>query len=1108
MNMVSHLDWDELRDDALAENTSQGILKYLNELESNRERMQTRWIWELLQNARDASAGSNACLIATVEYCPDFVLFRHNGSGFIGREIAHLIHHGSTKVETEEAIGQFGSGFLTTHLLSKDIDVSGRLDTGEPFNFSLKRDTSSVKALHQSMNNSWENFKRSLSTSLTESLPENFTTQFRYPIKGDTAEAVEQGLANLKQCAPFVMAFNEEISRIDIKSCDETICYEVIERIPLSQVGLEEVSVSVTTNGNRKNRVYLLSSSEETAVAIPLEPTNASRVCLPVDDIPRLFLGFPLIGTENFSFPAVINSFRFSPTESRDGVYLGQGNDLSNRYNQDIIQEACELLVNLLRFAAESGWCNTYELADIPAVPDPKGPRKDWIQNTLSDHLIEKIRQTPAVLNEAGIAKSPAESKLPIAETDTGVETLWDLLDGWRENNEVLSRRIESVGWWNAVKSWATILECDVSSLDEAIDGRKLASQVHEVSNDPSVGTTTHRLSYIDDELKERILGINWLDQLIAFLSDNGLSEVIRQCHIVPSQERFLRTLPKLYRDQEIHEELKDIADLLGWRIRCELRDTRLPSLVDEVGKGDRNSDYIVGELIKMLHECAENEIDNGFKEASVRLFTWIVSENKWLLLRGFPVFSSENGTNGPRIIKLERDKEDDERPLVPVKAWSEDLQPYSDLFPRRYIMANAFFEATPNSDIWQMLDEQGFLRKDVIIGKNVYFDTFLPDEPLTDDEEHKTAEQVNVTDVAFITRDDIGIMARVRQSQRLARTFWRFLIEWLIVQDSKGLETNEAPCKCGENHRYYPAEWLVPVVRNMWVPLGERRANQATAKSLSGLFRGNGLETSTLHENCNSAKLLHAIGVRPSELVFEIMASDDPEARATLESTVTDIMVASDGNASNLINAREYIEDLKNDDDLPEVLAKRREQRKIVKKNHQLGRSVENLVKESLEDEGFTVRRKPIGSDFEIEYDLVEEDKEMGIEIARRGRSWLVEVKATRDPNQGVRMTTTQAETAVEKGHEFLLCVVPVDGDAEPELNHVRANMRFVRNIGTRIKPLYHPFKQLRSKTTADESPGVQLEIKSGAARILVARSVWENDGFGLEELAEHLST
>ena len=135
-----------------------------------------------------------------------------------------------------------------------------------------------------------------------------------------------------------------------------------------------------------------------------------SQRCLPVDNVPRLFKGFPLIGTENFSFPAVINSFGFTPTEDRDGVYLGQSDNDANIENQAVIEEAGELLVCILLFAAESGWQNIYELAKIPAISEQNWLNKDWIQSTLKGHLIENIRQNPAVLNEAGKDITPAES--------------------------------------------------------------------------------------------------------------------------------------------------------------------------------------------------------------------------------------------------------------------------------------------------------------------------------------------------------------------------------------------------------------------------------------------------------------------------------------------------------------------------------------------------------------------------------------------------------------------------------------------------------------------------------------------------------------------------
>ena len=116
---------DEVRTRVLTENTAQSVLKYLNALESQRTRMGTRWIWELLQNARDTSVGMDeGNLVAQIDYAQGELTFKHNGPKFSMDQIAHLIYHGSTKVEDEGTIGQYGSGFLTTHLLSSEIDVS------------------------------------------------------------------------------------------------------------------------------------------------------------------------------------------------------------------------------------------------------------------------------------------------------------------------------------------------------------------------------------------------------------------------------------------------------------------------------------------------------------------------------------------------------------------------------------------------------------------------------------------------------------------------------------------------------------------------------------------------------------------------------------------------------------------------------------------------------------------------------------------------------------------------------------------------------------------------------------------------------------------------
>ena len=1110
-------EFDDIRTRVLTDNTAQGVLNHLKALYSNRAHVLTRWVWELLQNARDASVGSNTGLCASFEQNQAEIVFRHNGNNFKINEIAHLIYHGSTKIESTETIGQYGSGFLTTHLLSPEIHVSGQLNDDRPFEFLLKREVDSVNDLSLSMEQAWNDFKSSLSEIPVD---DDLTTKFRYSLDGDAFEAVEEGIATLKQCAPYVVVFNQEFSSIDVKSPDESISFTVINRESLEQDGLQQVTVEESKDGNRRERKYILAQGEKASVTAPLEYVGDDVECLSVGRTPRLFLGFPLVGTENFSFPAVINSLNFTPTANRDGAYLAQSDDEANIENQSVIEEACKLLIRLLRFAAESGWRNNHVLANVPTIHERDWLKSDWLRECLKEQLIGKIRQNPVVLNEDGEGIPSDDLELPLANTDEGVKALWDLLDGWQGSREGLPRRGESDGWCNAVKSWAKVSECEVSSFNEVTDGVKLASYVHRVSQ---ANPTTHRISRLD--LKEGVGAIKWLDQFIAFLYNDGLSEAVRDYRIVPSQERFLRTLHNLHRDCGIHPELKSVASLLEWHIGRELRDTKITSLSDESGEGDWDSKYVVGELIKRLQERAENDPNDNFGRASIRLFAWIVSQESWDLLRGFPVFAERGNSDSWTVIKLERAAEDEVRPLAPVKAWEEYLRPFSELFPQRYTLDNAFFDAAPDTDVWQKLDDAEFLRRDVIIRKETYFCVFLPDKPLTEGENHKTSEYIDVTDIAFLTRADIGIMDRVRQSQRMARIFWRFLTEWLIVHDSKGLEINEALCDCKESHRYYPAAWLEPVVERMWVPRGERRSDLATGESLAGLLRGSGWEPSSLNENPAVIKLLEAINVTHFDLLRAFVAAD-PEQRKEQDNILTGILAATGGDVSRLnhvreilvaaredVNcldhAREYIEDLKNDDALPEVLAERRERRRIVHENQRLGAQVEDLVKESLEGEGFTVRRTGVGSDFEITYNSAEMGDVVRLELSRANQSWLIEVKATRD--QDVRMTATQARTAVEEDDRFLLCVVPVENEiAMPELEDVRSNMRFVGNIGPRVTKLcddLDDLEKLRNSITGEEIPGVRLEVVSGAARVRVGSSVWQDDGFRIEELPNKLS-
>ncbi|MDE0188748.1 MAG: hypothetical protein OXN80_06585 [bacterium] len=1095
---------DKIKDRVLTENTAQGILNHLRDFESNRARMQKRWIWELLQNARDTSSDKDTHLVAKVHVNSRELVFQHNGLGFTPDEVAHLIYHGSTKLEDENKIGQYGSGFLTTHLLSPQIDVSGQLNDGSPFNFRLKREVGSTKALSDSMDRAWGDFDVTTDVGADRQIidvgRDSFTTRYRYPIDEDSAGAVKEGIDILKRCAPFVVVFNRQFRRIIIESPDGTTSYEVIDRISLNK-GLQRITVGINENGSLFERTFLIADNIQTSVAFPVEPTDHGLMCLPIENVPRLFLGFPLVGTETFSFPAVINSLVFTPTENRDGVYLGQSDDSANQTNQSVVEEACTLHIKLLDFVAHAGGLNTYRLAEIPPITEQTWLNSAWLQTRLR-HLVSLIRNAPAVVNGHDL-QSPDDAIIPLSREAEGVKELWDLLSHLKSFGEKLPKRQEAAGWCRTLRSWAIVMGCEVTSFDEGWDGNKLVA--HLDNGTATSNTEGGTLESLQSILGERVDAVAWLDQLYGFLKSDGLGNLIRECRIIPDQAGYFDTLFNLYRDNNVAEELKRIGDdILHLGIRRSFRDTRPSSLANELGRGERSNREVVQEIVDKLQQlCDVDDLGSEFAQASSQLLAWLVAKQQWSYITDFPAFATRPGAGTRMVLWLgQRASGEAELPLAPIKAWAKDLQEYADLFPWQHIMANDFFTAMPTGEPWQMLKERDYVRTDVIVRQDITLQHFLPDEPLPDGE-HKTVDNISVTDIVLLTKDRVGIMARVRDSQTRARLFWRFLTEWLIAHDPEGLEIGTAQCECRSKHRYYQATWLVPIVRNLWVPQGKDIRDRATAQSLANLLRDSGWTPDSLSHNPTTSQLLKAIRITRFDLMRHFVVQDD-DARSALDDTMTNILVSTGG---DLTHVRDFVEDMKTDRNLTKHLAERRERRRIVGENQRLGSLVEDLVKEGLQDEGFTVRRTGIGSDFEIKYDLIQENEEIGIELALNDRTWLVEVKATRE--QRVRMTARQADNAVERGDGFLLCVVSVGQDgAGLDREEVRANMRFVPNIGPLIEPLcteLDALNDLRDIATRPSNSDIQLEIEAGTARIRVDNAVWR-DGVSLTDLSAHL--
>ena len=915
----------------------------------------------------------------------------------------------------------------------------------------------------------------------------------------------------LKECTPFVVVFNPEFAginiNIDTEGCSEKLCFKVIERSPLDESGIEQITVA---ESNSEVRRYLLAQSDKASVTV-LNSDNSE--CLSVETIPRLFLGFPLVGTKSFSFPAVINSFKFSATSDREGVWLAKDGDEATIENRKIIKEACALLVDLVKYAVSKKWEHVHQWVKVPPIEDQKWFDTNWLRNCIRDNLVEKIRQTPVVLNVDNNAIAPKAARLPLLENGGEVEMLWDLLENVQGFHETLPRRNEATEWCNTLQSWAHLYEQAASKFDESFDGTQLAKYVHSISHDKVVEPETHRISQLN--LKENTVAIHWLDSLIYFLQKNGLDGVIRQYWIVPSQESFLRPLGRLSRDPGIDDDLKDIAELLDWRIRCELRDSGLKSLTEVEGDETMNLDEVVNTLCEKLIARANQNPDDNFKVASTQLFAWIINKEKWDLLQGFPMFTDNSKPNSSPVLRLPT-AHMISRPLAPFRAWTKELEQFSEVFPPELVLADAFFEALPSPDTWKMLDEKKkLIRWNMITHRDeVDLKVLSPDPEVYEDNktEHKAKHPISVTDIVELEK---VLKEIVYDSRERGYKFWRFLTEWLVNKDIQGLEivSEGASCECGQTHEYYPAAWVMLVRKVNWIRDGTPR-HLPEAEHLAKLLRDWKWELSSLNENPDVGKLLKAMNVDPSALK-RLFISDEVINLATVLSERPQLARHIEDNEK--CHQIEQILDTVGDD-LPlineavrdekflEEYEKKKKQDHTVQVNKSLGLLVEEMVGEILDEKGFDVESNHRGWDF----DMTGHITELKVVQNSSSKTWRVEVKSTRTEgnDQGVYMSAAQAEEAVEYGKQYVLCVVPLgQEDAIPE--NIREKMLFIENIGNRVAPLcadLDRLKEVRDDITADTSSDLELIVEEGKPRVLVKKPIWDEVGFPLTDLLERL--
>ena len=180
-----------------------------------------RWVWELLQNAVDSTAESGDDVDVEVALAGDWLTFQHAGGPFSTENLGALITGGSSKpLQSARYTGQFGSGFLVSHVLSHEVWVEGLVESGgqqREFAFSLDRSGETLEAIRANINACLEALDEP--TPPTTALGGRWRARFCYRIQHHPGfpedrgrderqhDAAEDGLRALEGLLPYVFAF-------------------------------------------------------------------------------------------------------------------------------------------------------------------------------------------------------------------------------------------------------------------------------------------------------------------------------------------------------------------------------------------------------------------------------------------------------------------------------------------------------------------------------------------------------------------------------------------------------------------------------------------------------------------------------------------------------------------------------------------------------------------------------------------------------------------------------------------------------------------------------------------------------------------------------------
>lgn len=1035
------------------------ILQDLERLKTVPVERKRRWIWELLQNAKDCAGKSGTQEERTVNIKISLdrskMRFSHDGIPFSLNNLLALVRRTSTKAfdNSDDNTGKFGTGFVTTHALNRIATVSGVLEARnglKDFEISVDRRADSYNELEIALNYVFKIIDTFYEQE-SDNLGGRAETIYSYELDIDSYDLAFKSLEDFIKNLPFALFINSTgeksgIGTVTVSLNGQETIYSLLPAQEIFPgISFSELSGPIKSEGEKFRQGLIHYSNDDVTIALPAFYRNEMWEVQKIEKEIKLFKDFPLVGTETWHIPFLLQSSKFLPSEPRDGIRTFKDNedrpDPTADTNRNIFlsfKTASTSFFTILQAAGVGG----LHLLTESGLPEEKIEYTSalWYSNSIQKPLRDFYSKYPLISTASGNRIDFSGAKIPklfVVESDN-IEFYQIAVKLFQDQFPDQSTFLD----WQRIISQ----ESDKWPTDVTFDEEDLLKTI--VSPDG-----LDKLKLCENETKTI-----WLNQLINFLHRIGRYDLAEAYAIYPNTKGELLKKEALRRDTILSDKLKDVGDKLGQKVYDILIHADIDQL-DGIDQLDIKAFYLgVNTFIGGLVPSADNleKFQAVFELVSMFPNDLSKERQKW-----FNQIS--------QLLPL----------LIPEKEYVKDMVDFNfgsaELASIKYVcwvietsgsfeaFASNYFEGDTNSAykwlntmieiLFRTAEYQSVLASNAVIP--MQNGTFRKLEANIFREDKKgffdpILKSLYATYVGKGAAENILIAKEIVVES----------LPWTTV-DILTKPIDELFISPDIQHKVEPGKPLNPLFHSLNDWFGSDETNREI------LFPHFKKERPVLY--------VKAFGPEISKMVMALAKIDktpeEIQALAALDISSSDLTILIE--ASKMVGGAEKLLFVANE---IQEAARQAQWRKSV------GDAAENAFIAAIENITPLIITNPDnGYDFEI--------------IQKGYEPFLLEIKSTVEHNETVKMSSNQGRAAKKYKDRYALCVILREHfDTVVDMDYFVSNAKFILKIGELIEPKVDDMENGLQTIKSYNAGEVQTRLDNAAYSVNVSRSTWNS--------------